>query len=326
MLKHKLLIAIALLATTVGIGPLISKAETVYRIGVDPTNRPFEYYDDEKKITGFEPELIAAAAKAAKFKYELLADDFSLIMRRVQTDDYDAGISSLFITPKRELSYDFSDSYFKAGISLAAEINNTKIQKLSDFKGKSIGAENESSASTYLRGNYKKLGVIPKLFISQEEMMRAFNDGEIAGILNDTGELYFDMKRDGNIKIVKRDIKMYDIGLITKKNSDSDFLVKFNEGLQQVKDSGKLEQLVTKYFGDDGKIDEKDTDFIKPENASSTLRSVDKKIPETSEPASSALSGVVRAEIFVIVLLVISGGCGLAYLSIAKKEKVEVKK
>ena len=80
------------------------------RIATNAEFEPWEYLDADKKIVGFDIDLMNAVAEkiGAKIKFEDMP--FDSVVASIGSGQYDAAISGLTINAARKKSVDFSDA------------------------------------------------------------------------------------------------------------------------------------------------------------------------------------------------------------------------
>ena len=73
---------------------------------------PWEFYDEEGQITGFDIELMEAIAKEMGVIVDWHDMDWDVVIASIETHKTDVIIGSMSITEKRLKRVDFTDSYF----------------------------------------------------------------------------------------------------------------------------------------------------------------------------------------------------------------------
>ena len=114
-------------------------ASETLMIGTSPDYEPFEYYDADKNIVGFDMDLIAELAKIMKVDYEVKEYDFSIILSTVQSDQLDMGLSGFTWSEEREGKVLFSTSYYNSA-QVAVVLSDSTITSVTDLQGKTIMA------------------------------------------------------------------------------------------------------------------------------------------------------------------------------------------
>src|SRR5688572_15549374 len=85
------------------------------KIGSDTTYPPFEIVDAEKKIVGFDPDLVAEICRRANCKATFVTAAFDGIFAALSQGPVGAVVSGVTITDERKKNVDFSESYLRYG-------------------------------------------------------------------------------------------------------------------------------------------------------------------------------------------------------------------
>ena len=79
---------------------------------------PFTYYDSNNQIAGFDIEIAKRFAAYMDMDLRIMDADFGGVLNAVQGGKADFGVGLINITPERQESFLFSDSYYDSGSSL----------------------------------------------------------------------------------------------------------------------------------------------------------------------------------------------------------------
>ncbi len=224
------------------------KKEEVVVVATDATWPPMEFVNTEKEIVGFDIDLMNAIADAADFEVEFQNTAWDGIFAGLGTDEYDAVISSVTITDERKKTMDFSDSYINAGQVLIVRKDTSGVSKLSDLKGKSVGAQiGTTGAMEVQSADGVELRTYDELGLAIEDLA----NGRIAGVVADTPiAADYALQNDEYktvLQIVGEPFTDEFYGIAVKKGN-SDLLKKINEGLKKVKSDGTVEKLKDKWL------------------------------------------------------------------------------
>ena len=81
-----------------------------YLVATDTTFAPFEFTNEAGEFVGIDVDLLAAIAADQGFTYELNSLGFDAAVAALESNQADAVIAGMSITPTRQESYDFTDS------------------------------------------------------------------------------------------------------------------------------------------------------------------------------------------------------------------------
>ncbi|MDD7147454.1 MAG: transporter substrate-binding domain-containing protein, partial [Lachnospiraceae bacterium] len=90
-----------------------------YIIATDTVFAPFEFTDADNNFVGIDVDLLAAIAEDQGFEYELQSLGFDAALLAVESGQADGVIAGMSITEARKEKFDFSDSYYDAGVTMA---------------------------------------------------------------------------------------------------------------------------------------------------------------------------------------------------------------
>ena len=134
---QKALLAVATLA----VAAMPAMAQTKLTFGSDATFPPMEFLDANKKLVGFDIELIQAVAKAGGFEAVVKNTAWDGIFAGLAAGDYDGVLSAVTITNERKATMDFSTPYVNAGQVIVVSKKTPSLTTLAMFKGKKVGVQ-----------------------------------------------------------------------------------------------------------------------------------------------------------------------------------------
>ncbi|AKB19282.1 MULTISPECIES: basic amino acid ABC transporter substrate-binding protein [unclassified Methanosarcina] len=218
-----------------------------YIVGTEAQFPPFEIVNSNGNIIGFDVDLMNAIAEDQGFKVEYLDQDFAGLIPALQTGNVDIIASGMTITDEREEEVDFSEPYINAGLALAVLIGNEDIQSVDDLKGKTVAVQTGSTG--FLKAEeLQKAGIIAEIkdFPHVNEAIEELKIGGADAMVNDlpVTEAFIAAQPDV-IKIVGEPLNSEDYGFAVR-TGNTELLIKINAGLENVKASGKYDELLTK--------------------------------------------------------------------------------
>lgn len=237
--------------------PVENESDTVFRsadgemptyiVGTEAQFPPFEIVDSMGNVVGFDVDLMNAIAEDQSFKVEYLDQDFAGLIPALQTGNVDIIASGMTITDEREKEVDFSEPYINAGLALAVLIGNEDIQSVDDLQGKTVAVQTGSTG--FLKAEeLQKAGIIAEIkdFPHVNEAIEELKIGGADAMINDlpVTEAFIAAQPDV-IKIVGEPLNSEDYGFAVR-TGNTELLTKINAGLENVKASGKYDELLTK--------------------------------------------------------------------------------
>ncbi|WGK69897.1 basic amino acid ABC transporter substrate-binding protein [Candidatus Haliotispira prima] len=220
----------------------------VIRVATDATWPPMEYVNDQKEIVGFDIDVFKAAAKAAGFQIEVQNAAWDGIFAGLGNGSYEAVISSVTITEERKQAMDFSIPYINAGQVLIVRNETNDVTALSDLVGSEVGAQIGTTGALAVQGVD---GVNLKTYDELGLAIADLANGKLEGVVADTpiaadfalnNAEYKDI-----LKIVGDPFTEEYYGIAVKKDN-GEVLGLINKGLESIKASGELDQLIQKWL------------------------------------------------------------------------------
>jgi polar amino acid transport system substrate-binding protein len=121
--------------------PAAYKSKGRIDVGSDVSYAPVEYFDENEKAIGIDPDLAAALGQKLGLKFNFHNATFDGLIPAVKSKRYDIVMSAMSDTKERQASLDFVD-YFNAGTSILVKKGNPEnIQSLDDLCGKTIAIQ-----------------------------------------------------------------------------------------------------------------------------------------------------------------------------------------
>jgi polar amino acid transport system substrate-binding protein/glutamine transport system substrate-binding protein len=239
-------LAFAAYASTSTAAPSSSGAISIV-VGADTTFPPFET-EQNGKVTGFDIDMIRAIAKAENMTLTLKTMPFDGIIPSLQAGSIDAAVAGITIKKSRMQSVDFSDAYYKSGLSVLVK-SDSKIKSFADLKGHVIATKKATSSVDYMTGHGIDPGYI-KQFQNIDVAYQALETGGADAVVFDNPVNVNFKTGHKNVKIVGDLLTGEYYGIAISK-SKPDLVNKINAGLAKIKQNGVYHQLFVKYFGGD---------------------------------------------------------------------------
>jgi polar amino acid transport system substrate-binding protein/glutamine transport system substrate-binding protein len=216
-------------------------------VGADTTFPPFEM-ETNGEVTGFDIDMIKAIAKAEDMTVSLKTLPFNGIIPSLQAGSIDAAVAGITIKTSRMQNVDFSDAYYKSGLSVLVK-KDSKIKGFDDLKGHVVATKKATSSVDYLTAHDFPSDHIKQFQSIDAAYQALMTGGADAVIFDNPVNVSFKAKHD-EVTIVGSLLtgEYYGIAISKKK---PDLVAKINDGLAKIKKSGEYKKLFTTYFGGD---------------------------------------------------------------------------
>jgi polar amino acid transport system substrate-binding protein len=215
---------------------------------------PFNYYDEDGALTGFNIDLARALCAELEVTCEINPVDWNSLVKTVQAEEAEAIIASLAITPKTIEQVDFTDGYYatpaKFVTQAASALNDITPEGLEAIK---VGVVKDTAHERYLRDFFKTSQIVP--FDTDDDLRGALKSGQVQAMFGDAISLMFWINGQDaagccqfrgrgflepryfgegvGIAVAKGNIRLKEV---------------LNYALARVRASGRFEELLLRYF------------------------------------------------------------------------------
>ena len=226
----------------------------VLRFVTESDYPPFNYYDEDGTLTGFNIDLARAICTELAVTCEINPADWDSLVKSVQAEEADAVMASLAITPKTIEQVDFTDGYYatpaKFVMPASSTITDVTPETLEDVK---VGVVKDTAHEHYLRDFFAKSKIVT--FDTDDAVRSALKSGEVQAVFGDAistmfwingqeaagccqfrGRGFLESRYFGEgvgIAVAKSNIRLKEV---------------LNYALARVRASGRFEELLLRYF------------------------------------------------------------------------------
>lgn len=231
---------LALMATTLALGPQRAAAAETRTVCSDIPWPPFEMGSGGDKAYGFDIDVMRAVAAIQGYDIEIQNLAFDSIISAVRADKCDIGASGFTITDKRDQAVDFSDPYY---------VSNQAIVTRSDGEANSItamagmgpegvvGAQRGTTGAGWVKDNLVENGVDVELKL-YETYPLAISDlvnGRIDAVVQDAPASKASVGAYPDQLTVAGMINTYEyFGFVAQEGDPKGALAKINEGVSEL--------------------------------------------------------------------------------------------
>ena len=225
---------------------------------------PFEDYDDASKMfVGFNIDIAREIANATGRSLVIVNFiDYGVLQASVATGGVDMSVSSMTITDARNTTMDFSDVYWKANqaalvkadskFACANTANCTDAEIAGGATDNVIGVQQTTTSESWVATNVAPLmdnpGLNIKKFANVATEIAALQAGGVTIVVIDEPVAEFYGKPGGGFKKAGT-IPTGELYGVAVQNGDPQGLIPIiNAVLKQLRDSGKYDLLVQKWF------------------------------------------------------------------------------
>jgi polar amino acid transport system substrate-binding protein len=213
-------------------------------VGTSPDYPPFETLDNANNVIGFDMDIMGEVATKLGVKLEVVQIGFDGLIVALGAKKFDVMAAGVSVTDERKKSVDFSKPYLVGTDAIVVhKDNNDKITKLEDLKGKKVAVQ----IGTVQADAAKKIeGINVKEYNMFTEAAAAVSAKQADALYLHSAVAKAFVAADKNLKIVAETAAKDTAYALRKDTPDLTAVV--NQTLDELQKSGKMDQLVQKWF------------------------------------------------------------------------------
>ena len=232
------------------------KGQEILRVGINVDFPPFEYYENGKP-TGLDVDLANIIGEKLNKKTVLEEMEFSTLFAALSAGKIDIIISGVDITEERKKTFDFSNGYYNNELSLIVKEGDNTIAAVEDLQGKKVGTELGTTSDTYTDSLNSVTNV---KYNSGAIAVMNLKSGKVDAVILDKPVAQQVLLTNDGCKILEG-VKLVssEIGVVVNKNN-KELLKQINDVIKELKETGKLQELITKYFSTEKVVETTETE------------------------------------------------------------------
>ncbi|WP_286976205.1 basic amino acid ABC transporter substrate-binding protein [Acetomicrobium sp. UBA5826] len=244
MKKCLFYLSIIALVLFMAITPAVAKT---YVVGTSADFPPFEYIKDGQ-IVGFDIDLIKAIAESQGIEVEFQDISFDSLIPGLNAGTIDIVASGMTITEERARVVDFTEPYYSANQAVLVKEGGGKTVTVL-FGDHKLAVQTGTTGDLWVEENLEKTGILKGKVTRFDTFVLAIQDllnGNVDGVVLDT-PVALRYAAENPVVMVAEIITGEEYGFAVAKGN-KELLEKLNKGLEEVKTSGKMDELLKKYF------------------------------------------------------------------------------
>lgn len=234
--------------------PSAPARRVILRVLTEADFPPFNFYDDEGVLTGFNVDLSRALCLELTVTCDIQVRKWEELLPAVAKGEGDAVIASHVVTAKALRTVDFTDRYFHTAARFAGRRDGTKLEITPDgIEGKRIGVTKGTAHEAYLT-EFFRLGRIT-VFDSAEATLEALVQGKVDLVFDDGIALALWINGTASKECCELrggpflEPRYFGEGIaIAIPKTDRELKLQLNNALKRVRSSGRFDELVLQYF------------------------------------------------------------------------------
>lgn len=210
---------------------------------------PYEFIRTEtgsEEIVGFDVDIAKYITEQLGYELKINNMDFNGLIPALQAGRADFVMAGMTPTEERKQNVDFSIIYYEAKNSIIAK-QGSNLTTAANLNGKKVGVQLGSIQEKFAKDNLQQANVVPLNKIN--EIVQEIKAGRLdAAIVEDTVASGFIQSNP--------DLEFHTLPNAGEAGSaiafpkGSELVVRFDPILQEMIDSGKMNELITKWFSD----------------------------------------------------------------------------
>lgn len=216
-------------------------------IATDTVFAPFEFNDANNDFVGIDVDIVAAIAEDQGFSYELQPLGFDAALLAVESGQADGVIAGMSITEERKEKFDFSDPYYDADVTMAVA-KGSSIASYEDLSGQNVAVKTGTNGADFAKSIAEEYGFSIVEFSDSPTMYQDVITGNTVACFEDYPVMAYNIKQGAGMEMpgdVREAGSSY--GFAVKKGENAELLAMFQEGLKNIRENGKYDEIVDTY-------------------------------------------------------------------------------
>jgi polar amino acid transport system substrate-binding protein len=217
-------------------------------VGTSADFPPFEYIENGQFV-GFDMDLIREIAKIAGFELKFVDMSFDSLIPALRAGQIDVAAAAMTITEERKKVVDFSMPYWTADQSIIVKADSDLTITVLFGKYR-IGVQTGTTGDLWCTENLVQKGLLPERNLKRyDTFILALSDllnGNIDAIVLDS-PVANRFAATKPVKVVGIIVTGEQYGIAVRKGN-KELLDKINQALKTLIETGKINELIDKYF------------------------------------------------------------------------------
>jgi polar amino acid transport system substrate-binding protein len=221
-------------------------------VGTSADYPPFEYYNAQYQIDGFDPALMRLIGQQMQVQVEFVDFAFEGLGAALELGQIDAAISAISVTPEREAQLDFSNVYYYGLDAILARQDSpiTTITQVEQMAGYRVGVQSGTVYEGYLRTSLVDTGLMPVanlvLYSRADQALTDLRNGLINLVMLDMQPANTAVQA-GGLKLVGQGLNPQSFAIAVCQGG-TDLIRGINQALGDLSAQGKLNELTAQYL------------------------------------------------------------------------------
>jgi ABC-type amino acid transport substrate-binding protein len=246
--KARWIIVLLIIIVVSVVAPVVQAQRDLVVMVLDPNFHPFVSVTGNGQAVGFSFDVTKAVVRQARLRVRYERAQFGYIVPGVSTHLYDAAATCVFATDERRQWVDFSEPYLTTGVMLVVHEDNNTIQSAADLvPGIVVSARQGTATEAYARSR-TTAEVRPVLSVPETLEQVASGNADAALIIETELRPFLHTHPNTRLKAVGGLLTTGHCAIAVNKD-ETELLIRLNTGLTRLRNSGKLDEIRLRWFG-----------------------------------------------------------------------------
>lgn len=231
-----------------------SARRTLLRFLTDSDYPPFNYYDEDNTLTGFNVDMARAICSELQLACEIKVRPWAELLPALQRGEADAVIASHGVSANALKGVDFSDRYYFTPGRFVGKRTLPKLDVNPEgLEGRKIGVAKGSAHEAYVRAFFRDSPI--RVFETVELARDGLLTGDVDMLFDDGISLAFWLNGTASKACCEfkggpfMEPRFFGDGVgIAVNRSDPQLVGQINGGLRRLRENGRYEEMVLRYF------------------------------------------------------------------------------
>lgn len=219
----------------------------IFRIATDPTYPPMEVIDEDTgEIVGFDIDVMNAICEEINCIPEFINTAWDGIFAALQQGEFDLVMSGVSITEERDKTMDFSDPYLVVSQAILLRVEDEGMT-VEDFKagGHRLASVTGTTNAILAEEIVGRENV--NLYDLFSAAIQSVQNGDVDGVVIDgTSAVAYEQQFAGELTVGITGLQTDPLGIVMQEGDP--VVDAINAGLAAIRESGKLDELISKYW------------------------------------------------------------------------------
>ena len=235
---------LTLTAAVLALAAGAAQAQDVVRMGSEGAYPPYNFINDDNELDGFERELGDLMCEMAELTCEWVINDWDTIIPNLVAGNYDTIMAGMSITEARSQVISFTQNYLPPDPSAYMALAGADESVIEGV----IATQSNTVQSGFVADSDADLIEFP----TPDETIAAVRAGEADAVLADKAFLApYVAESGGELIFVGEDVYIGGGVGMGVRQSDNELRETFDGIITQLKEDGRLNEMITRWFGED---------------------------------------------------------------------------